>query len=216
MKPRRVVQSGFTLIELVVVITIITIVTSIILTALPLARKHQMIEADIQQLSRCFTGWEIRRGQFRFNPYQHDDGVKTLFGEEVRSGEEAVDRVLAHRELPYFIARKLVRFFICDEPEADDHLIAPLARRQVEIETKYAGYIRRQLGEIEKQAKVQSVAIPQTFDFRAVPQLRFEAKEKLSQVRPRNLGQAGRISGITPADLAVLMLYLKEPQRMAS
>ena len=87
---------------------------------------------------------------------------------------------------------------------------------QVVVETKYAGYIRRQTTDIEHAQRHEAVRIPDTFNFLAVPQLRTEAREKLSRVRPRNLGQAGRISGITPADLAVLMLYLKEPGRMVS
>ena len=87
---------------------------------------------------------------------------------------------------------------------------------QIVIETKYWGYIRRQGQEVERQAKVQSLQIPPTFDYVAVPQLRAEAKEKFTRVRPGNLGQAGRISGITPADLAVLALYLKEPDRLVS
>lgn len=89
-----------------------------------------------------------------------------------------------------------------------------LAMRQVEIEVKYAGYIRRQAADIERQHKIQAIRIPQTFDFQAVPQLRREAKEKLTRVRPADLGQAGRISGITPADLSILVLYLKEPDRL--
>ncbi len=92
--------------------------------------------------------------------------------------------------------------------------IGALAVQQVEIETKYAGYIRRQSADIERQQKIQAVRIPQTFDFQAVPQLRREAKEKLTRVRPTDLGQAGRISGITPADLSILVLYLKEPDRL--
>jgi tRNA uridine 5-carboxymethylaminomethyl modification enzyme len=88
------------------------------------------------------------------------------------------------------------------------------AKQQVQIETKYAGYIRRQAADIERQAKIQAVRIPSTFDFLAVPQLRSEAKEKLSKVRPADLGQAGRISGITPADLSIVLLYLKEPKRV--
>lgn len=92
--------------------------------------------------------------------------------------------------------------------------ISPRAAQQVEIETKYAGYIRRQELDIARQQKVQAVKVPAWFDFWAVPQLRREAKEKLSKVRPSDLGQAGRISGITPADLAVLLLYLKEPERL--
>jgi len=87
--------------------------------------------------------------------------------------------------------------------------ISERAQRQVEIESKYAGYIRRQEADIARAAKVGSIRIPETFDFRAVAQLRNEAKEKLSRVKPRDLGQAGRVSGITPADLAVLMLFLK-------
>jgi tRNA uridine 5-carboxymethylaminomethyl modification enzyme len=88
------------------------------------------------------------------------------------------------------------------------------AREQVRIEVKYSGYVKRQQMEIERQLKVQSLRIPETFDFHAVPQLRHEAREKFAKVKPRDLGQAGRISGITPADLAVLTLYLKEPERL--
>jgi tRNA uridine 5-carboxymethylaminomethyl modification enzyme len=94
--------------------------------------------------------------------------------------------------------------------------IAPLAAEQISIEAKYAGYIRRQSALIAKQDQINSVTIPDHFDFAAVPQLRAEARQKLTRVRPRNLGQASRISGITPADIAVLVLYVKEPGRMAS
>ncbi len=93
--------------------------------------------------------------------------------------------------------------------------ISPRARDQIVIETSYAGYIRRQAADIARQAKVHSVRIPESFNYLAVPQLRAEAKQKFTQVRPQNLGQAGRISGITPADLAILTLYLREPERMA-
>ena len=89
------------------------------------------------------------------------------------------------------------------------------AAEQVEIETKYAGYIRRQQSTIEKFSRVESIRIPDTFDYRGIPNLRAEAREKLLKVLPGNLGQAGRISGITPADVAILMLYLKEPARLA-
>ena len=90
------------------------------------------------------------------------------------------------------------------------------AQQQVSTETKYSGYLRRQTAQIEKLEQVQGVNIPEQFAYQAVPQLRAEAKEKLSRIRPRNLGQAGRISGITPADIAILLLYVKEPGRLAS
>lgn len=94
--------------------------------------------------------------------------------------------------------------------------ISPLAAEQITLEAKYAGYIRRQTAQIERHNDVHAAAIPETFDFFAIPQLRAEAKQKLSRIRPRNVGQASRISGITPADIAMLILYVKEPQRFAS
>jgi tRNA uridine 5-carboxymethylaminomethyl modification enzyme len=99
---------------------------------------------------------------------------------------------------------------------ASELTISRRALEQVVIEARYAGYIRRQASEIARQSKVEGMRIPATFDFQAVPQLRAEAKEKFARIRPENLGQAGRISGITPADLAVLAVYLREPDRLAS
>jgi len=100
-------------------------------------------------------------------------------------------------------------------PRAAELNLSREAQNQINVETKYAGYIRRQAAQVQKLEQVQSVPIPEHFAYHAVPQLRAEAKEKLARVAPRNLGQASRISGITPADLAILMLYLKEPHRLA-
>jgi tRNA uridine 5-carboxymethylaminomethyl modification enzyme len=82
------------------------------------------------------------------------------------------------------------------------------AREQVVLEAKYAGYVVRQAAEVERFRQLEGKVIPSTFDYAAVPQLRAEARENLTRVRPANLGQAGRVSGINPADLAVLLLYL--------
>jgi tRNA uridine 5-carboxymethylaminomethyl modification enzyme len=80
---------------------------------------------------------------------------------------------------------------------------------QVVLQARYAGYIQRQAAEVERFQRLESKPIPVHFDYAAVPQLRTEAREKLSRIRPANLGQASRISGITPADLAVVMLYVE-------
>ena len=85
------------------------------------------------------------------------------------------------------------------------------AVEQVVIEVKYSGYIDRQAAQIERFRRHESKRIPDQIDFAAVPQLRCEAKEKLNRLRPANFGQASRISGINPADLAVLMMYLDAP-----
>ncbi len=81
--------------------------------------------------------------------------------------------------------------------------------RQVEYDIKYAGYIARQEQQVERLARLADKAIPQHFDYQAIKQLRFEAREKLTRIRPVTLAQAGRISGITPADLALVMAYLE-------
>lgn len=80
---------------------------------------------------------------------------------------------------------------------------------QVVLECKYSGYVGRQAEQVERFQQMEGRPIPATFDYTAIPQLRAEAREKLSRVRPASLGQAGRVSGITPADLAVLLLYLR-------
>ncbi|HWL07152.1 MAG TPA: tRNA uridine-5-carboxymethylaminomethyl(34) synthesis enzyme MnmG, partial [Planctomicrobium sp.] len=92
--------------------------------------------------------------------------------------------------------------------------ISERAQEQIRIETRYSGYVKRQQMDVDRQVKTQSLKIPATFDFKTVPQLRSEAKDKFSRVRPADLGQAGRISGITPADLAILTLYIKEPKKL--
>jgi tRNA uridine 5-carboxymethylaminomethyl modification enzyme len=82
------------------------------------------------------------------------------------------------------------------------------AVEQVVIEAKYAGYVERQLAQVERLRQQEGRRIPERFDFDAVPHLRSEAREKFRKIRPQTLGQALRIPGITPADIAVLLLYL--------
>jgi tRNA uridine 5-carboxymethylaminomethyl modification enzyme len=79
---------------------------------------------------------------------------------------------------------------------------------QVTNDAKYAGYVARQSLDVERQQRLARRRIPDSFDFAGLVHLRTEAREKLARVRPASIDQAGRISGITPADLALLMVYL--------
>jgi tRNA uridine 5-carboxymethylaminomethyl modification enzyme len=79
---------------------------------------------------------------------------------------------------------------------------------QVEITVKYAGYIKRQERELEEFRKLESHILPDSIDYGALNGLRVEAREKLSAARPRSLGQAARVPGVSPADVAALMIYL--------
>ena len=77
----------------------------------------------------------------------------------------------------------------------------------MEIRLKYEGYIKRQLRQVEEFQRLEEKPLPADLDYDAIPGLRLEAREKLRELRPENFGRAGRISGVSPADLAVLMVY---------
>ena len=99
---------------------------------------------------------------------------------------------------------------LCElHPPLADMTYTPDVIEQVTLELKYAGYIDRQSAQVEKFQRMENKSIPATFDYDAMPQLRIEAREKLRTVRPTNLGQASRISGLSPADLAVVLMYLE-------
>ncbi|MDD4334015.1 MAG: tRNA uridine-5-carboxymethylaminomethyl(34) synthesis enzyme MnmG, partial [Desulfotomaculaceae bacterium] len=86
-------------------------------------------------------------------------------------------------------------------------------REQVEIQLKYEGYIKKQQAQVERFKKMEEKKIPQELDYAKVGGLKAEAREKLEQIRPVSIGQAGRIAGVTPADIAVLLIYLEQKRR---
>ena len=148
----------------------------------------------------------------RWQRYEQYEASVTSALEQIRTlrhGRQTLEELLRRPETRWADLCAL-------SPELASLTLSPRAAGQVEIETTYAGYIARQARDIERQQKMQDLRIPERFEYSAVPQLRFEAREKLAEIRPRNLGQAGRISGITPADLAVLMLYVQRPALSAA
>jgi tRNA uridine 5-carboxymethylaminomethyl modification enzyme len=80
----------------------------------------------------------------------------------------------------------------------------------VEIDAKYSGYLEKGLEQIEKAKRLEEKLLPDDIDYLSISGLRIEARQKLDKIRPKNLGQAGRISGVSPADIAVLMVYLSK------
>ena len=83
---------------------------------------------------------------------------------------------------------------------------------EVEIQVKYAGYLQRQLKQVEEFKREENRLLPEDVDYEKVTGLRLEARQKLSEIRPVSIGQAGRISGVSPADIAVLLIYLEQRQ----
>lgn len=85
--------------------------------------------------------------------------------------------------------------------------------KQVEIQLKYSGYIKKQLEQVEKFKSLEDKKIPSEIDYQAIDSLRLEARQKLSDIRPSSIGQASRISGVSPADISVLLVYLEQYKR---
>ena len=81
-------------------------------------------------------------------------------------------------------------------------------QEEVNINIKYDGYIRRQLNQVAQFKKLEEKRIPETIDYNKVPSLRTEARQKLAQIQPISIGKASRISGVSPADISVLLVYL--------
>ena len=88
-----------------------------------------------------------------------------------------------------------------------------LVRYQAEISLKYDGYIRRQLKQVEDFAGMENRLLPDDINYDEVTGARLEAREKLKKIRPRSFGQASRISGVSPADISVLMVWMEEKMK---
>ena len=91
--------------------------------------------------------------------------------------------------------------------------LADDVREEVEIMARYDGYIRKQEEQIARMERLESRRIPETLDYSAISSLRLEAAEKLTAIRPRSIGQASRISGVSPADISVLLVHLEKQRR---
>ncbi len=85
--------------------------------------------------------------------------------------------------------------------------------QEVEIQVKYAGYLARQEKQVAEFQKEEARLLPESLDYNAISGLRLEARQKLSEIRPMSIGQAGRISGVSPADIAVLLIYLEQSEK---
>ncbi|RQD74094.1 MAG: tRNA uridine-5-carboxymethylaminomethyl(34) synthesis enzyme MnmG, partial [Halanaerobium sp. MSAO_Bac5] len=128
--------------------------------------------------------------------------------EELESGNLSkpvtLEALLRRPELSY----EDLRYFAPDLPE-----ITKDVAEQVEIQVKYKGYIDRQQAQVEQFRKMEEKKIPEALDYSQLENLRLEAREKLARVRPLSIGQASRISGVSPADISALMIYLEQYNR---
>lgn len=137
----------------------------------------------------------------------------------VISPSDAVNRILVSREtseittgvrLIDLLKRPQLDYEALKDVDTERPCLDPNIFEQVEIEIKYEGYIQKQLKQVEQMRKLEEKRLPKSFDYREIKGLRLEAQEKLNKIKPLNIGQASRISGVSPADISVLLIWLAQ------
>lgn len=137
----------------------------------------------------------------------------------VISPSDKVNQILVSREtsaittgvrLIDLLKRPQINYECLTEIDTTRPQIDPNVFEQVEVEIKYEGYINKQLEQIERMRKLESRKLPLDFDYNDIAGLRLEAREKLNKIKPQSIGQASRISGVSPADISVLLIWLAQ------
>jgi len=121
--------------------------------------------------------------------------------ENTKSGADLLAKLLRRPDMSYGDLLKI-------DGNLKEQNISPLTQEQIEVEIKYKGYIDRQQKQIEKYKKMEEFILPSWFNYDDISGLRTEARQKLDKIRPVSLGQASRVSGVSPADISILMVYL--------
>ena len=154
-----------------------------------LLEKERQIEEEIHRVEHTHVGSSAAVNQ-----------VLEQYGSTPLSGGSSLAELIRRPELNYEVLAAI-------DPERPE--LPAGVTEQVNINIKYDGYIRRQMKQVEQFKKMEKKKIPENLDYDQVQSLRIEAKQKLKAYRPMNIGQASRISGVSPADFSVLLVYLE-------
>lgn len=150
--------------------------------------KERMIEEEIKRLEKAVVPPSERNNEI----------LRSLSSAEISTGIKLAE-LLRRPELSYRAIAEL-------DPERP--ALPSSVIRTAEIKVKYQGYIKRELSEVERQKKLEDKRLPSDIDYTQILGLRLEAAEKLNKIRPMSIGQASRISGVNPADISVLLIFL--------
>ena len=176
--------------------------------------------ADLRLLEKGYrTGLvpEERYQRYLKKKQQIADEISRISKITVGAGEKTRQFLMETGSTPLTTSATLAE--LIRRPELDYRMLAPLdptrpllpedVQEEVSIEIKYEGYIRRQSKQVQQFRKIENMRIPEDTDYDQIPSLRNEARQKLKEVRPSSIGQASRIMGVNPADVSVLLIYLK-------
>ena len=171
----------------------------------PLGREIGLISDD--RWERYLNKQELKKEEYKrirntvFSPTDElNDILVSRETSPVETGVRMID-LLKRPQINY----ECLSSIDVDRPNIDRNIF-----EQVEIEIKYEGYINKQVEQVEKMRKLEKKKLPENVDYTTVTGLRLEAQEKLNKVKPENIGQASRISGVSPADISVLLIWLSQ------
>ncbi len=166
------------------------------------AKYKEIVQKD-KLINSCISIFENLKVHGReINPYLISKGS---------SGIEASETISKLCKRPELTLKEILNFFKKEEhPLINELLNNEEGLEQVEIQLKYEGYIKRQYENVEKLEKYEEAKIPLTLNYLILKSLSTEGREKLHKVKPRSIGQASRISGVTPSDISILLVYLKK------
>ncbi|VBB07485.1 pyridine nucleotide disulphide reductase class-i signature [Lucifera butyrica] len=154
--------------------------------------KKEAIETVLQQLWQGVITPTV----------ENQEKIKAMGSTEIRTGTSLFD-LLRRTEIRYDDLR---RQFVLPP-------LSPIVQEQVEIAVKYEGYIKKQFEQVERLAKLEAKTLPAPIDYNLISGLSLEARQKLNKIRPLSVGQASRISGVSPADISILLVYLEQSRR---
>lgn len=156
-------------------------------------KRKEMIEEELKRIKKVFFPPSDEVNKF----------LRKYESSEAKSGINLFE----------LIKRTEMNYFITGEIDKDRPNLPMDVCEEVEIEAKYEGYIEKQLQQVEHFKKLEKRKIPAYVDFMSISGLRIEAKQKLSQIKPESIGQASRISGVSPADISVLLVHMEQLRR---
>lgn len=152
--------------------------------------KEELIAKEVRRLKETKVGGAAKIQEFL-----------TAHGSNTLKTAASLAELMCRQELSYDILAEI---------DTEREVLPEDVVEQVEIELKYEGYIERQMRQVEQFKKMEKKLIPASIDYDEVPSLRIEARQKLKEFRPVSVGQASRISGVSPADISVLLIYLEQ------
>jgi tRNA uridine 5-carboxymethylaminomethyl modification enzyme len=144
--------------------------------------------------------------EIKYKPKEVDEYFE-LIGSSKLDNSESAAKITKRPEVK--LKELLKRDIKTHNPILNEILSDKKALEQIEIELKYEGYITRQYEMIAKMEKLEKVKIPLDYEFNNIKQISAEGREKLDKIKPRTIGQASRISGVTPSDISILLVYLR-------